>query len=70
MKRFAEKLRTLRNQRGLTIRQLSDLLDVSFGYVGKMERGERLPNVAMLVKVADLFDVSLDRLIRDELELD
>ena len=70
MQRFGEKLRILRTQRGLTLRQLSELLDVGYSYIGKMERGERLPNVTMLVKIADLFDVSLDKLIRDEFDLD
>ena len=70
MERFGEKLRTLRTQHGLTLRQLSDMLEVGYSYIGKMERGERIPNVAMLVRIADLFEVSLDKLIRDEVELD
>ncbi|NIW43286.1 MAG: helix-turn-helix domain-containing protein [Gammaproteobacteria bacterium] len=70
MKKFGQKLRTLRTRRGLTLRQLSDQLGVGYSYIGKMERGEREPNVAMLVKIADLFEVSLDRLIRDDLEVD
>jgi transcriptional regulator with XRE-family HTH domain len=70
MKRFGEKLRTLRNGRGLTLRQLSDHLDVSYTYIGQMERGERNPNVALLVKIADFFEVCVDKLVRDELELE
>lgn len=70
MEKFGQKLRTLRTRRGLTLRQLSDQLGVGYSYIGKMERGEREPNVAMLVKIADLFEVSLDRLIRDDLDLD
>ncbi len=70
MKKFGEKLRTLRKQRGLTITQLSDVLGVSYSYIGKMERGEKIPNVVMLVKIADVFNICLDKLVRDELELD
>ena len=54
----------------MTITQLGDALGVSYSYVGKMERGEKIPNIAMLVKIADLFDICLDKLARDELELD
>lgn len=70
MERFGEKLRTLRNRQGLTLRQLGKMLDVSHTHVGRLERGEKIPNVAMVLKVAQIFDVSTDVLIKDELELE
>jgi XRE family transcriptional regulator of biofilm formation len=69
MQRFGEKLRNLRTQHGLTLTELGDMFGVSHSYIGKMERGERLPNVTMLVKVADMFKVCLDKLVRDEFDL-
>ncbi len=70
MKRFGEKLRTLRQQRRLTMRQLGEMLGVSDSYVSKMETGDKTPNVAMVLKISRLFDVSTDVLIKDELELE
>lgn len=70
MERFGEKLRTLRNQQGLTLRQLGDMLDVSHTYVGRMEKGKKTPNVAMVLKISQIFGVSVDILIKDELELE
>ncbi len=70
MERFGEKLRILRNRRGLTLRQLADMLDISHSYVGQMERGEKIPNVEMVLKIARIFDVSTDTLIKDELDLE
>ena len=70
MEKFGEKLRSLRKQRGLAITELGDMLGVSYSYVGKLERGEKIPNVAMLIKIADVFNISLDNLARDELDLD
>jgi transcriptional regulator with XRE-family HTH domain len=35
-----------------------------------LERGEKTPNVAMLGKIAALFQVSFDRLLDDEVEVD
>jgi transcriptional regulator with XRE-family HTH domain len=35
-----------------------------------MERSEKIPNIAMLLKVANIFGVTTDLLIRDELELE
>ncbi|MCE7988654.1 MAG: XRE family transcriptional regulator [Caldilinea sp. CFX5] len=70
MERFGEKLRTLRRCKGLTMRSLADLLGVRDSYISQMETGDKIPNVAMLVKIADIFQVSLDQLARDELEVD
>jgi transcriptional regulator with XRE-family HTH domain len=69
MNKFGEKLKSLRQQRGLTMRQLGELLEVSDSYVSKMETGDKIPNVAMVLRVANLFEVTTDVLIRDELEL-
>jgi len=70
MKRFGEKLRALRKQNGLTQKQVSDMLGVSRVYIVQMEKGQKIPNIAMLVKICDTFDIASDKLIRDELELD
>ncbi len=70
MKRFGEKLRTLREQRAFSLQQLGDMLEVSKTYVWEMEKGQKIPNIAMLTKICDIFNVPCDKLIRDELELD
>lgn len=69
MERFGKKLHTLRNRRGLTLRQLASMLDISHTFVAQMEKGGKIPNVAMVLKIARIFDVSTDMLIKDELEL-
>ena len=70
MHRFGGKLRTLRARRKLSQRQLGHMLGVGGTHIGKLERSEKTPNVALLLKIADLFGVSLDQLARDDLELD
>lgn len=71
MQRFGEKLRALRTQRGWTMVQLADLLDIaSQSYITKMEQGDKIPNAAMILKISRLFEVSIDRLMKDELELE
>jgi transcriptional regulator with XRE-family HTH domain len=69
MNRFGEKLRSLRQRQGLTQKQVSEMLSVSRPYVAKMERGEKMPNAPMILKIADIFGVTTDQLMRDELEL-
>ena len=70
MNRFGEKLRVLRNQRGLTLRQLGEMLEVDHSHIARLEKGEKTPNVAMVLKISRIFDVSTDVLIKDELELE
>ena len=69
MQRFGEKLRTLRQRAGFTVRELGDRLEVSGPYIVQMERGQKTPNAAMIIKIAQLFKVSTDQLMLDDLEL-
>jgi len=71
VKRFGEKLRYLRNQRGISLRQLAAELGLSVhGHIAQIERGERKPSADLIVKIARFFDVSADHLMMDELDLD
>ncbi len=70
MKKFGEKLRHLRKQRGLTLVQVGDMLEVNNTFVSRMERGKVTPNAAMILKISRLFEVTTDQLMKDELELD
>lgn len=70
MKKFGEKLRVLRKKTGLTTRELGDLLNVHQTHVSQIETGRKVPNAAMILKIADIFGVTTDLLMRDEIELD
>ena len=70
MKRFGEKLRTLRLREGYTTRQLADHLGVSHTHVIGIENGKRGTSTELVLRIADLFHVTIDQLMRDELEVD
>jgi transcriptional regulator with XRE-family HTH domain len=46
------------------------MLGVSTTHIWYIEHGRKTPNVAMVIKIARIFDVTSDQLIMDELELD
>ena len=70
VRRFGEKLRQLRISWMLTMQALAAHLSTSSGYISNVENGKVTPNIDFAVKVARFFGVSIDQLLRDELELD
>ena len=60
----AKNIARLRIAQGLTQLELAEKLNYSDKAVSKWERGESLPDIAVLTHLADLFDVSLDSLVR------
>ena len=70
MKRFGEKLRTLRQRNGVTLRQLGEQLEVSNTFILSLEQRKKTPSAAMVLKIADIFGVTADQLMRDELDLE
>jgi transcriptional regulator with XRE-family HTH domain len=67
--RIGEKLRILREQKGLTTRQLGETLGISHVHVVRIENGKKGPSIDLLAKISRYFDVPADVLIKDELEL-
>lgn len=70
MQRIGEKLRTLRLRRGYTTRELAALLGTSNSFITQVETGKAMPSTHLVLKIADLFGVTTDQLMRDELEVD
>lgn len=63
---FSDKLIQLRKQKGFSQEMLAELLDVSRQAVSKWEAGRAMPDISKLIAMADLFNVSLDELLRDK----
>ena len=69
MQRFGEKLRILRKQQGMTMKELAAVLDfTSHGYIGDLESGRKKPSTELVIKLAHLFNVTTDQLLMDELD--
>ena len=59
-----ETIYTLRTQRGMSQLELAEALDVSRQSISKWETGAAVPELDKLVKLSDVFGITLDELVR------
>lgn len=60
---MGKKLKTLRNEKKLTQKQVADRIGLAISAVSSYESGMRYPSYDVLVKLANIFHVSTDYLI-------
>lgn len=71
MDRFGEKLRRLRTGRGMTLKDLAVRLGYkTHGYLSEVESGKKMPTATLALKVSNVFGVTTDQLLKDELEIE
>lgn len=58
-KKLGEKIRVLRESRGLSQEKLAYEAGLNRAYVGYLERNERKPSITTVVKLANVLKVSL-----------
>ena len=64
-----EKISLLRKQRGLSQEDLANLLEISRQSVHKWEQGLSYPEIDKIKKLAQIFGVSIDALLNDEMDI-
>lgn len=62
---LGEKICTLRTGKGLSQEDLAAKLEVSRQSVSKWETGQSVPDLEKIIRLADLFGVSVDELVRE-----
>lgn len=58
-------LKLLRKQYGYTQEQIAERLGVSRQTIAKWERGECLPDIENVIALADIYEVTIDSLVRN-----
>lgn len=61
--KFGKALSTLRKNADMTQSEVADRLNLTHQAVSKYERGQSFPDISVLVMIADMFGITLDRLI-------
>jgi len=71
VERFGEKLHLLRTSHQMTLKELAVALGyTAHGHISEIESGKKKPTAEFALKVARLFNVTTDQLLKDELDLD
>lgn len=65
---LADKIMNLRKQQGMSQEELAHQLGISRQSVSKWESGASIPDLDKILKLSDLFGVSTDYLLKDEIE--
>ena len=63
-RKMAEKINVLRTRRGWSQEKVCELIGCSAGLCGHWETARAMPSLLMATRLADLFDITLDELMR------
>lgn len=67
---FGKRLRELRKEQKWSQEDLAAKLNLHYGYIGLLERGERMPGLATLDRIARCFGIKPVDLIAEDKELE
>jgi len=63
---YGENFASIRKEQGYTQSKLAERLDVSITTIQNWESGNSLPTIAKLVNLAEIYNISIDRLLMRE----
>lgn len=64
-KSIGARLRTLREESGLFLKDVSDQAGISYGYLSEIERGLKMPPLPTLYTVCDIYGVLVADFLAD-----
>lgn len=66
--KLGQTIAALRKQKNMTQAEVADALHISYQAVSKWERDESLPDITLLPSIAELFQISIDKLLGNSYE--
>lgn len=67
--KLGQTIAELRKQHNMTQAEVADALHISYQAVSKWERDECLPDITLLPSIAELFQISIDKLLGHAYEI-
>ncbi|MDD3796555.1 MAG: helix-turn-helix transcriptional regulator [Lachnospiraceae bacterium] len=65
---FCENLRSIRKAKGLTQDELAARINVVRQTISKWEKGLSVPDAEMLIRIAEIFEISVSELLGEKIE--
>ena len=65
-KKIGRFLKMLRKEKGITQEQFAEYLGTSGRTISRWETGNNMPDISLLVEIADFFNVSIPEIINGE----
>lgn len=66
LKKIGSFLRQLRKEKGITQEQLAEILNVSGRTVSRWETGTNMPDLSVLIQIAEYYDIEMKELLKGE----
>jgi len=67
---LGDKIKLYRENKKMTQNYVADVLEVSPATISKYEAGALEPSIESVKRLADLFEITIDELLRDESKFD
>ncbi|MDB8805238.1 helix-turn-helix domain-containing protein [Romboutsia sp. 1001216sp1] len=68
-KKVGKLIYELRKEKNMTQKQVAELMNISDKTISKWERGLGCPDISLLLKLSDIFGVSIDGILSGEINL-
>ncbi len=63
MNKFSERLKELRTEKGLTLKQVSEALSIPLQTYANYEHGTREPPLDLIIAICDFYEITSDYLL-------
>lgn len=67
-KKLGKKIKKRRLQLGLKQYELADMCNFCVSYIRQIESGQKIPSLDFLLRIANALEISVDVLVKDDLE--
>ena len=64
--KFGQKVKTLRDEKGISIEHLASISNVDRNYISDIEKGKRNVSIEIIEKIVNVFDTDLGTFFNDK----
>lgn len=66
MDKIGQRIKKMRQEKGLSLRELGEKINIAFSHLSRIENDKKTPNIELLETLSDLFDVPMSYFFGEE----